>query len=144
MRTLFGLLLLLAAPAAHASEDTPFPFDIPTMHEEAETAGIKHRYSGPWEYFVGGGVASFDCNGDRMPDVFLAGGAEPAGLYVNRSATGGPLRFEEHDTGLSPRDAKKILGAYPADIDNDAYTDLVLLRLGQNIILKGGPDCTFT
>ncbi len=144
MRTLFGLLLLLAAPAAHASEDTPFPFDIPTMHEEAEAAGIKHRYSGPWEYFVGGGVASFDCNGDRMPDVFLAGGAEPAGLYVNRSATGGPLRFEEHDTGLTPRDAKKILGAYPADIDNDAYTDLVLLRLGQNIILKGGPDCMFT
>jgi hypothetical protein len=36
-----------------------------------------------------------------------------------------------------------VLGAYPLDIDNDRHTDLVLLRLGRNLVLKGGPDCRF-
>jgi hypothetical protein len=44
---------------------------------------------------------------------------------------------------LRPEDLNKVLGAYPLDIDNDRHTDLVLLRLGRNIVLKGGPDCRF-
>lgn len=120
-----------------------FPFDVPKMNEEAQQAGLNHTYDGPWEYFVGGGVAAFDCNGDRLPDLFLAGGTNPSALYVNRSRIGGELKFEKRSTGLSDREASKILGAYPVDIDNDGHNDLVLLRLGENLILKGGPDCTF-
>jgi hypothetical protein len=145
MKTLIAFFFaLLSASIAHAEDETPFPFDVPALHEEASAAGLKHQYSGPWEYFVGGGVASFDCNGDRMPDLFLAGGAEPASLYINRSATSGPLRFAPGKLDLAARDATKVIGAYPADIDNDGTMDLVLLRLGQNLILKGGPDCSFT
>jgi len=128
---------------ALADDGEIFTADIPTMHEEAEAAGLVQSYEGPWEFFVGGGAASLDCNGDRMPDLFLAGGSEPAKLFVNRSKAGGKLRFEEIKTGLSDAERKKVLGAYPLNIDNDAHTDLVVLRLGENLILKGGPDCTF-
>jgi len=55
-----------------------------------------HRYEGAWEYFVGGGVSSFDCNGDRMPELFIAG-----------------------------------------------YLDLAVLRLGENLLLRGGANCSF-
>ncbi len=143
----FGAVLAtLASASANAADDAasgPMA-DVPVMHEEALAAGIDHAYRGPWEYFVGGGAASFDCNGDRMPDLFLAGGRDAAAFYVNKSRTGGPLRFEKKQIDVEPRDLEKVLGAYALDIDSDGRLDLVLLRLGENEILKGGPDCTFT
>ncbi len=120
-----------------------FPFDIPALNEEAKAAGIEHSYEGPWEYFVGGGVASFDCNGDRMPDLFFAGGTKPAKLYVNNSQTGGELRFQQKNLNIKEKSLKKALGAYPININNDEYIDLVVLRLGENLVLKGKGECTF-
>ncbi len=144
MKPLICLLaLVLTAPGAFANGDD-YPFDIPSMIEQAAEAGLAHSYDGPWEYFVGGGAASFDCNGDRMPDVFIAGGAGSAGLYINRSEAGGPLRFEVAETGLRTADLRKVTGAYPVNLDNDAHTDLVVLRVGRNLILKGAPDCGFS
>ena len=37
-----------------------------------------------------------------------------------------------------------VIGAYPIDIDGDGHMDLFVLRVGTNLLLKGGPDCTFT
>ena len=37
-----------------------------------------------------------------------------------------------------------VIGAYPIDIDGDGHMDLFVLRVGGNLLLKGGPDCTFT
>ncbi|MDP2119930.1 MAG: CRTAC1 family protein [Hoeflea sp.] len=122
---------------------TVFTSDVPILHEEAASAGIVHSYTGGWEFFVGGGVASFDCNGDRLPDLVIAGGASPAGFYVNESPTGGALAFRALDTGLDEEDLIGVLGVYPLDIDNDRHMDLVLLKLGRNLVLKGGPDCRF-
>ena len=67
--------------------------DVPVMIEQAQSAGIEHTYTGPWEFFVGGGAASFDCNGDRMPDLFLAGGKGESAFYINRSRAGGNPRI---------------------------------------------------
>ncbi len=138
------LLSLFVPQTGHAQETAaPFLTDIPEYHEEAMAAGIDHKYTGPWEYFVGGGVASFDCSGDRTPDLFLAGGSSPARLYVNHSRQGGALAFKPVDMGLDDKDLTKVLGAYPVDIDNDHITDLVLLRLGENLVLKGKGGCRF-
>lgn len=137
-------LLIGLSGAAHADENaqkTTGP--VPDFVEEAANAGIDHVYDGPWEYFVGGGAAALDCNGDRRPDLFLAGGAGTARLFVNRSKTGGSLSFEEQNLTLSDKDMRKVLGAYPLDIDNDGHTDLAVLRVGENLLLKGGPDCQF-
>ncbi|NND91527.1 MAG: CRTAC1 family protein [Granulosicoccus sp.] len=116
--------------------------DIPVLIEEAQAAGIQHRYAGPWEYFVGGGVSTFDCNQDRLPDIYLAGGQAEAGLFINRSRTAGPLQFERSaDTTLS---LERVTGSYPLDIDNDGFQDLVILRVGENLLFRGGPDCRFS
>ena len=116
---------------------------VPEFIEEAQAAGIDHAYQGGWEFFVGGGGASFDCNGDDMPDIALAGGTEPAALYINDGEPGGALHFSQGSLGLDDRLSRNVLGVYSLDIDADGNFDLVLLRLGENIVLRGLGQCTF-
>ena len=96
----------------------------------------EHVYAGGWEHFVGGGIAVFDCNGDALPDVFAAGGENPAKLIVN----GGGFLFR---SGEIP-DLRGVTGAYPVDFDADGFSDLFVMRVGPNTLLRGGPDCTFS
>ncbi len=136
-------IFLFAAPAfADEAPLTPVN-DVPAMLEEAHSAGVDHVYGGPWEFFVGGGGAAFDCNGDRKPDMLLAGGKNPAQLYVNESPVGGALKFREVPLDLG-KEAAMVTGAYPLDVDGDGHMDVALLRVGRNLLLKGGPDCRFT
>jgi len=135
-------VIALATQPVNAEEPhAEFRGDVPVYVEQAVDAGIDHQYDGPWEYFVGGGVATFDCNGDRMPDLFIAGGANESYLYVNHSKTGEALAFEKKQQPSTT--IKRVTGAYPINIDNDKWMDLVVLRVGENRILRGGPDCTF-
>ena len=144
MRYLSLVSLLLMVSPALAEEAPAVPLnDIPVMHEEHESAGVSHVYDGPWEYFVGGGGAAFDCNGDRKPDMLLAGGKNPAQLFINESAAGGALKFREGRLDLG-KEMEKVAGAYPLDVDGDGHMDVVLLRVGQNVLLKGNGDCTFS
>ena len=138
---LFSMLCAISVSISQA-EDSPYQGDIPSLHEEALLAGIKHSYDGPWEYFVGGGVSALDCNQDRMPDLYFAGGTNDAAVYINKSSPGGSLRFEKSDA--SPLSVDKVIGSYPLDINNDGYLDLVVLRVGENLLFEGGPDCQFT
>lgn len=106
-----------------------------------EAAGLPHPqiYSGGWEHFVGGGVSVFDCNGDARPDLFAAGGENPAALFVNASDPGGALRFA--DGGLA--EISGVTGAYPLDIDSDGQLDLAVMRAGPNKLLRGLGGCQF-
>ncbi len=100
-----------------------------------------HVYAGGWEHFVGGGVAVLDCNGDGFDDLFMAGGENAAQLYINETdEAGGKLAFSEGV--MEP--ITDVVGAYPLDIDSDGLLDLAVLRVGANLLLKGGPDCSFT
>ncbi len=140
------LLLTAAAitPSAAADGARQEPIaPVPHFVEEAQAAGINHTYDGAWEFFVGGGAAIFDCNADRRPDLFVAGGKNPAQLFRNESATAGPLKFSPADLGLTDKQSANVLGAYPLDVNNDDVLDLVLLRLGENLILEGSGDCRF-
>lgn len=113
----------------------------PRFVEESDAAGVRHVYDGEFHYFVGGGVAVFDCDADHKPELYLAGGAEPAGLFANHSPVAGELRFERIADQVT--DMTGVTGAYPIDVDSDGHTDLAVLRLGENVMLRGLGDCDF-
>ncbi|GFE66142.1 CRTAC1 family protein [Litoreibacter roseus] len=99
-----------------------------------------HVYAGGWEHFVGGGVAILDCDQNGFPDFVVAGGENPMRLFRNRTTSAGA------DLAVEIGDFPKltgVTGSYPLDIDNDGWQDLVVLRVGANVLLKGGPGCRF-
>ncbi|MCC6518521.1 MAG: VCBS repeat-containing protein, partial [Tabrizicola sp.] len=126
------LSLALAAPALAE------PL-VPAFTDESKTAGLATVFQGEWDYMVGGGVATFDCSGDGFPEIFLSGGAGPSALYLNRSPQAGALAFEKTDAVT----LDAVLGAYPLDIDSDGVLDLVVLRQGENKLLRGLGNCRF-
>jgi len=144
-----GLLVALLAFAAIAGAAvlllrTPTPTDAagpPQFIDETAASGVSQRFDGPETYQVGGGVAVFDCNGDGLPDLYLGGGEGPASLFRNRSTVGGALRFDRVASSIT--DLPMVNGAYPLDVDGDGEVDLAILRIGENVLLRGHGDCTF-
>ncbi len=130
-----GLLLILVAAC------NPMGSGRAPQFVEETSAGLSSVYDGDWEFYVGGGVAAFDCSGDGRPALFFAGGSNPSLLYRNVSTTGGPLRFvRQANSGV---ELTGVVGAYPIDIDGDGVLDLVVLRVGGNVLFRGRGDCTF-
>ncbi len=113
---------------------------VPHFVDETVSSGLTRSYDGDWLYMVGGGVAAFDCNADGFDDLLLPGGESTAAFYRNTSKQGGALTFEPQTSGL---ELDAVTGAYPADIDGDGITDLVVLRVGENVIMRGLGDCKF-
>lgn len=132
MKKLFALLF-----AGPALADGPV---IPQFVEETESAGLAHQFTGEWEFIVGGGVAVFDCSGDGLPEVFMAGGTSPSTLFLNESSE--TLAFRK--TEGSGLEIDMVSGAYPIDIDADGLTDLAVLRVGEARLMRGLGACQFT
>jgi len=140
-RRIISFLVLLLAPidaitAVHASDG----LIVPLFEDVTATAGIASVYKGEWQYMVGGGAASFDCNGDGFPDLALAGGEGAASLFINKSQQGGALTFERFESGI---ELNQVTGIYPIDIDADGITDLVILRVGEIVLMRGLGQCRF-
>lgn len=138
---LVGLVGVLVA-LANAGPATPTAaLPAPRFIEGAADAGIAHTYDGEFEFFVGGGVAAFDCDDDGLAELYFAGGVNPAALYHNDSAAGGSLAFSALPNPAT--DLTGVAGAYPIDVDGDGVIDLAVLRSGENAILRGLGGCRF-
>jgi enediyne biosynthesis protein E4 len=139
IRAFAGMTVLLSnvflSPVAFGESLT-----IPKFADETKTSGLKSIYAGEWRHMVGGGVATFDCNGDGLPDVYIAGGDNKSKLYTNASKRGGALKFTETK---SDAEFDHVTGAYPIDIDGDGITDLAILRSGESKVMKGLGACKF-
>ena len=127
---------LTAAPPAAAPVLPPLPHFV----EETDVAGLQSRFEGEGEFMVGAGVATFDCDADGLPDVYVTGGVNKAKFYRNRSRRGGPIKLVEERSGLEVTNA---IGAYPLDIDGDGNPDLVVLRVGEVQLFRGLGGCKF-
>ncbi|MDW6022034.1 CRTAC1 family protein [Mesorhizobium sp. BAC0120] len=138
--SLCRILLAFGATGAVPSHAANNAVAVPSFLEETATSGLDSVYAGDWQYIVGGGVATFDCSGDGYPDMLLAGGEAPAKFYRNVSTRGGALKFVAQKSGL---ELDKVTGAYPLDVDGDGNTDLVLLRVGENVVMRGLGGCRF-
>ncbi len=132
----YGAIFLLSLAKSYAATE----MIVPKFIEETRSSGVHSIYAGEWHYMVGGGLATFDCSGDGFPDVFLAGGEKSAYFYRNNSKAGGELHFEHEKSGL---EFDHVTGAYPLDIDSDGQMDLVVLRVGENIVMRGKGNCKF-
>lgn len=115
--------------------------DAPRFVDDTGSSRIDHSYEGAYEFFVGGGVAAFDCDDDGRAELYFAGGTAPAALYRNESEVGGALRFEPVPSPIT--DLTSVTGAYPLDVDSDGIMDLAVLRRGTNTMLRGLGDCRF-
>ena len=137
-KIILGSILLALAPVQISAADAPPT--IPSFAEETTSSGIDSTYKGEWECMVGGGVATFDCNADGFADMVLAGGANKAKFYRNNSKQASALSFSEEASGL---EIESVSGAYPLDIDSDGNMDIVLLRVGENLVMRGLGNCKF-
>lgn len=116
----------------------PISAQSPLFVDRSQSFAISHEYTGDWHHFVGGGVAIMDCNTDNYPDIFVAGGENPARLFVNE--------ISEQNWAFSQADfpiIQGVTGAYPLDFNNDAIPDLFVLRVGENYLFQGMGNCKF-
>jgi hypothetical protein len=113
----------------------------PAFVDETAASGLDVTYDGGFRQSAGGGLAAFDCDNDGRQDLYVAGGANPAALFHNDSTVGGEIRFSRRTD--SATDLTNVNGAYPIDIDGDGNVDLVTLRDGENVILRGLGGCRF-
>ncbi|SOC83956.1 Repeat domain-containing protein [Ensifer adhaerens] len=134
--------LLLFLPLAAGAQDEPPPRPVTPIfqEEQADESGVSTVYDGDWEFMVGGGVSTFDCDDDGFPDMLLPGGSGKSVFYHNESRKGGAIRFKAMASGL---EVDNLLGSYAIDIDGDGIKDIVLLRLGENIVMRGKGKCQF-
>ena len=109
-----------------------------TDPEFQRVAAPEHVYAGGWEHYVGGGVAVMDCDADGLPDLYVAGGSNPAQVLRNR----GGLAFDAETPAALTLEG--VIGAYPLDIDSDGHIDLAVLRVGENVLLRGDGACGFS
>ena len=146
-----ALVAAVVVGGALATGIVPWPGEVrdgtevagpaPTFVDDTASSGVDFTYDGPFEYAVGAGVAVFDCNDDGRQDLYLAGGEGPAALFRNDSFIGDALRFVR--VADPATDLTAVNGAYPIDIDSDGVTDLMTLRWGENVALRGLGDCRF-
>jgi enediyne biosynthesis protein E4 len=137
MRLFFAVALCTTSVVWAIEVATPA---IPRFIEETDAAGLQSRFEGTDEYMVGGGVATFDCDADGLPEIYVTAGVNKAKFYRNKSTRGGALKLVEERSGLELTNA---VGAYPLDIDGDGHTDLVVLRVGEVQVFKGLGQCRF-
>jgi hypothetical protein len=139
--TIVGVAVVPDVAGGSLSSRAPAVALGPPRFVQETASGIDHVYDGDFEYAAGGGVAAFDCSGDGKPDLYVAGASHAAALYRNDSAIGGTLRFTRLPDPVT--DLARATGAYPVDIDGDGIVDLVVLRNGENVLLRGLGGCRF-
>jgi hypothetical protein len=166
---LFTIPLLVSAVAS-AQEPREVPVEPPRPDSPApifftditEDAGIHFRHSfGDRDLSnivegTGPGVAFFDYNGDKLPDLYFLNGAWHPDVSDNRSRAlrdqlanalyrnDGDGTFTDVTVEAGVADKGYGMGAAAADYDDDGDLDLYVLNYGANVFYRNNGDGTFT
>src|SRR6188508_94068 len=122
----------------------------------AATAGLRFTHSDSpagSKYFVDsapGGLAVFDYNGNRRPDLFFTNGAATPSLqktsqiHWNRLyRNDGNMRFTDVTDAAGLAGVGYAMGAAAGDYDNDGHVDLFVAGVRQNQLLRNRGDGRF-
>jgi hypothetical protein len=122
----------------------------------ATAAGLRFTHSDSpagSKYFVDsapGGLAVFDYNGDRRPDIFFTNGAATPSLqktsqiHWNRLyRNDGNMRFTDVTDAAGVRGVGYAMGVAAADYDNDGHVDLFVAGVRDNQLLRNRGDGRF-
>ncbi len=114
---------------------------------------VLHNFPTPDKYMIetmAGGLATFDYDGDGLPDVFFTNGAEIPSLhksgpkYSNRLYHNeGNLKFRDVTEHAGVAGEGYSMGAAAADFDNDGRPDLFVAGVNRNILYRNRGDGTF-
>lgn len=114
------------------------------VYQQSPTADKHYVESAP------GGVAVFDYNGDRRPDIYFTNGArtpsleKSSPLFSNRLyRNDGGMRFTDVTETAGVGGTGYTMGAAAADYDNDGHVDLFVAGVRQNQLLRNRGDGRF-
>lgn len=126
------------------------------LRNVAEAAGVnfvyRHSPTSDKHYVESapGGVAVFDYNGDRRPDIYFTNGArtpsleKSSPLYSNRLyRNDGGMRFTDVTETAGVSGTGYAMGAAAADYDNDGHVDLFVAGVRRNQLLRNRGDGRF-
>ena len=117
------------------------------LRVEAQTSDQRFGPSVPLSDSLGCGVGTFDYDLDGRPDLYFAaagndpggGGNEPSSLWRNLGR-----RFGEATIPSGTGDRGFGQGVAMADVDQDGFTDLLVLNFGPNRAYRNNGDGTFS
>ena len=106
-------------------------------------AGIHHAYDGDFEFFVGGGVAAFDCDDDRRSGPVSRRRRQPS-RAVSQLRAGSGERCASRKSPIRSPDLTRVVGAYPGGHRRRRQVSTSRsCGSGRNVLLRGQGDCRF-
>ncbi len=133
----------------------------PLFKDETLAWGLhaRHQQSGDMltglNEVLGGGACVLDYDGDGWEDVFVVGGSGQHRFYGKStwwSGSDGNALWENtgEQSFTNVSDAANIpktnwgMGCAAGDLDNDGDTDLLILNIGENVLLRNNGNGSFT
>lgn len=92
---------------------------------------------------MGSGVALGDLDGDGDPDLLLLSYGTTPALYRNDSERGGEIRFTNVTESSGLGDLKSTTTAAFGDIDRDGQLDVLIGRIGSDVLMRNDGDLRF-
>ncbi|HOL70316.1 MAG TPA: CRTAC1 family protein [Bryobacteraceae bacterium] len=155
-----GSVWLLAAAGiavwggAHAPENTPpDPVRLTDIAARAGVRFVLNNSATPQKHQIEtmvSGVAVFDYNNDKRPDIYFVNGALQPKLekvspaYYNRLyRNNGDGTFTDTTDEAGVRGEGFATGVATADYDNDGFTDIFIAGVNRNILYRNRGDGTF-
>ena len=135
-------------------EPTPLAFeDLPEINasftDVAEQAGVTHvQATGATgerllPETMGSGIALGDFDGDHDTDLLLLSYGSTPALYRNDSPRGGPIRFTDVTEGSGLEGITHSMTSALGDYDADGRLDVLVGRVGPDILLRNTGDFRF-